>query len=115
MAIKDDAFFVAVGAVILIGGAWYIKNKLFAGAKAIAPLLDPTNPNNVANSAFNSVYQAMPGENANSTLGGDLYDLFHPKAILTQSNNTNAVPNPDAFSLGTASQPFGVTDPVSGW
>ena len=30
MAIKDDAFFLTVGVVLLVGASWYAKNKITA-------------------------------------------------------------------------------------
>jgi hypothetical protein len=35
MAIKDDAFFLAVGVVVIIGAAWYAKKKIGDVAGAV--------------------------------------------------------------------------------
>lgn len=75
--------------VLLLGGIgmviWTIKSKASAAAGAAANAINPASPDNVVNTSVNGGVGAVmpadaPGRNADGswTLGGYLYDIFHP-------------------------------------
>ena len=64
---KTSNFIVLLGAGGLL--AYYLIKK---GAAAINPL----NPNNVANTSFNALYQGVTG--SQGSLGTDLYNTLNP-------------------------------------
>lgn len=71
-------------AVLLIGGAlilYYVGKKAASAVSdalpAIGEAVDPVNPNNVANKAFNHFYEGFTGR-PGATFGGDLFDVLHP-------------------------------------
>ena len=76
MAIKDDAFFAVVALALVGGAAWYAKKKIGNAATTVLPYINPANSNNVVNQAATSIYQGLTG--STDTIGGALYDYFHP-------------------------------------
>lgn len=94
MSIKDDAFFVAIGIVVLVGAAWYAKKKLteagdaaaqavsdgvdwVAGnAKAAVPYINPADSSNVVNSSVEWVGKQITKSDGWS-VGGQIYDWTH--------------------------------------
>lgn len=122
MAIKDDAFFVAVGAVILIGGAWYLKKQITAGATAV---------NKVVGGAVVGIGSAVGIPATDQTqcqqdiaAGKTLASSFSCPATDFLSSLVNPTPapvldtsvlGPVPTDFGTSKAPFGILDPQSGW
>lgn len=66
---------VAIAAGLVIVGVWYLKNKATETVTDAANAVNPTNPDNVINAGFNSVYQSVTG--SDGSLGTDLADYFN--------------------------------------
>ena len=66
---------VAIAAAVVVVGGWYLKRQATETVKEAANAVNPTNPDNVINQGFNSVYQSVTG--SRGTLGTDLADFFH--------------------------------------
>lgn len=67
--LRDDLLIVGGVAVAIIGVLAWLKGRVAAGA------INPANPDNVVNSAVNSVVQQATGD-PNQTLVGWFDDLF---------------------------------------
>lgn len=69
-SILDDA----KGLLLLAGiaAAAFVVYEIYKNAS----LFNPANPNNLANTGFNSAYQNLTG--SSGTLGGDLFSWLHP-------------------------------------
>lgn len=63
------------GAIAGVGLLWYLKHKATTAVTQAAEAVNPTNPNNVINSGFNSVYQDLTG--SKGSLGTDLAAWMH--------------------------------------
>ena len=83
MSIKADAMIVAGGVALVVIGFAYMKSAAGDALAAAAPLVNPTDPNNIVNQGVTGVVQAVSGD-PNASLGTKLYDLFHPSAINVQ-------------------------------
>jgi len=66
---------VAIAAAVVVVGGWYLKKKAGETIQEVGQAVNPTNPDNVINQGFNSVYQSVTG--SEGTLGTDLADFFH--------------------------------------
>lgn len=69
MAILTDKQFLIVGAVVVVGGFFAVRK-----AEKVVEAVNPTNNENIFNSAFNWLYQKLPGADENTTLGTDIAD-----------------------------------------
>jgi hypothetical protein len=75
--------YVVAGAASAVAAgviAWKVWGQGAKVADAVADVLDavnPTNPDNVAAKAVNSVVQAVTGDK-DATLGTKIYDVLHP-------------------------------------
>ncbi|MGZ8301211.1 MAG: hypothetical protein ACXW2U_00755 [Telluria sp.] len=72
MSVKNDLIAIGVVGVVLLGAAWIAKRKIAAAV----PYVNPADSRNVINQAVQGAYQGMTG--STGTLGGDLYDYWHP-------------------------------------
>lgn len=72
---KVLAVLAGVGAVVAL--VYYLKKGAAAVVDVAKVRLDPVNPNNVVNATVTHFGAGISG-NQNWTLGGSLYDLFHP-------------------------------------
>lgn len=66
---------VAIAAAVVVVGGWYLKKKAGETLQEVGQAVNPTNPDNVINQGFNSVYKSVTG--SEGTLGTDLADFFH--------------------------------------
>jgi hypothetical protein len=76
MSVKGDLIAVGIAGGVLLAAAWYAKRKVGEAAQAVAPYVDPTDSRNVVNQAATGLYQTVTG--STGTIGGDLYDYWHP-------------------------------------
>ena len=90
MALKDDAFYVAVGLALFAGAAYYAKKRIGSAASSIAPYINPADSRNIVNQAAQSVYQGLTG--SGSSIGAGIYDLFHTTPDITATTYPNASP-----------------------
>lgn len=96
MSLKGDVIAIGVAGVVLIAASWLAKRKLTQAGSAAANAVNPFNNDNVINQGAQSIWQAVTG--STGTIGGDIYDYFHP-------SNTQPVQNPYTLPPG-----FGVID-----
>ena len=75
MKLTDDQKLLLTGAAIAALALWYLKKKTVETAKEAAQAINPTNPQNIINQGFTSVYQSIMGEGR--SLGSDLYDWLN--------------------------------------
>ena len=95
MAIKDDAFFLAVGAVTLIGLAWYLKNKVGGAVSAAGTA--------VSDASVSALPSLVPG-------GGAISYLYKTLTGDNSNGMTTAATSPQPLD-----QNFGITNPSAGW
>lgn len=99
--------------VVGLGVAWYVLHKLKSAAIAAAPLLNPTDPRNLAYSSVNAAGAALvtapdgAGKNADGswTLGGFLYDVTHPNTSQQIKDMATGSP-PPAVQYGAPATPM---------
>lgn len=76
MSVKSDLIAVGIAGGVLLAAAWYAKRKLAQVAEDVAPYVNPADDRNLVNQAVTGFYQSVTG--SKGSIGGDLYDYWHP-------------------------------------
>lgn len=77
MKMSANATTIAVGAVVVVGLYFFLRDQIGAGLSAVGGAVNPLSDKNIAYTGTNSVGAAITGD-AKFDIGSSIYNLFHP-------------------------------------